>query len=82
MTFFMSIEKVVVSEITGREGRRYQVKLILANDPEAGQPIIFTFDSRMVADTVAHTVEGYCQLARPEAKQSDRPLLIWGCPFR
>ncbi|VDL89338.1 unnamed protein product [Schistocephalus solidus] len=82
LTFFMSIEKVVVSEISGREGRRYQVKLILANDPEAGQPIIFTFDSRTVADTVAHTVEGYCRLARPEAKQPDRPLLIWGCPFR
>uniref|UniRef100_A0A0V0J5K1 Focal adhesion kinase 1 n=1 Tax=Schistocephalus solidus TaxID=70667 RepID=A0A0V0J5K1_SCHSO len=82
LTFFMSIEKVVVSEISSREGRRYQVKLILANDPEAGQPIIFTFDSRTVADTVAHTVEGYCRLARPEAKQPDRPLLIWGCPFR
>uniref|UniRef100_A0A5K3EYU8 Protein kinase domain-containing protein n=1 Tax=Mesocestoides corti TaxID=53468 RepID=A0A5K3EYU8_MESCO len=91
LCYFASIGQILFSEVTRKEGRRYQVKLILSNDPEAGQPIIFTFDSKLSADTVVHTLEGYCKLSpdmrdsvnvEPPMTAEHASLLSAGCPFR
>ncbi len=91
LCYFASIGQIVFSEVNRKEGRRYQVKLILSNDDDAGQPIIFTFDSKLTADTVLHTLEGYCKLSpdmregaeRARAASASRDsILSAGCPFR
>ena len=86
LCYFASIKQIVFSEVLRKEGKRYQVKLILANDPAAEQPIIFTFDSKLTSDTVIHTLEGYCKLSpdlRNNLPANERaPLLSNGCPFR
>lgn len=86
LCYFASIHQIIFSEISRKEGRRYQVKLILSNDPDAEQPIIFTFDSKLTADTVLHTLEGYCKLS-PDMRTNSTAtehgsLLLTGCPFR
>lgn len=92
LCYFASIGQIVFSEVNRKEGRRYQVKLILLNDPDGGQPIIFTFDSKLTADTVLHTLEGYCKLspdmredvekARRAASVDPISVLSNGCLFR
>ncbi|CDI96880.1 protein tyrosine kinase [Echinococcus multilocularis] len=86
LCYFASIQQIIFSEISRKEGRRYQVKLVLSNDPDAEQPIIFTFDSKLTADTVLHTLEGYCKLSPDmqtnSAAAEHGPLLLNGCPFR
>ncbi|KAL5961622.1 Inactive tyrosine-protein kinase kin-32 [Taenia solium] len=86
LCYFASIHQIIFSEISRKEGRRYQVKLILSNDPDAEQPIIFTFDSKLTADTVLHTLEGYCKLSPDirtnSAATGHSTLLLNGCPFR
>ncbi|KAL5105504.1 Focal adhesion kinase 1 [Taenia crassiceps] len=86
LCYFASIHQIIFSEISRKDSRRYQVKLILSNDPNAEQPIIFTFESKLTADTVLHTLEGYCKLSpdmRTNSAATDHSsLLLNGCPFR
>ncbi|KAM7542160.1 hypothetical protein Aperf_G00000000180 [Anoplocephala perfoliata] len=86
LCYFASIKQIAFSEVSRQEGRRYQIKLILSNDPVGEQPIIFTFDSKLTADTVIHTLEGYCKLS-PDMRENSSTtegasLLVNGCPFR
>lgn len=87
LCYFATIKQIAFSEVSRQETRRYQIKLILSNDPDGEQPIIFTFDSKLTADTVIHTLEGYCKLS-PDMRENSSinneraPLLVNGCPFR
>nr|CUU97449.1 hypothetical transcript [Hymenolepis microstoma] len=87
LCYFASIKQIAFSEVPRQETRRYQIKLILSDDPDGEQPIIFTFDSKLTADTVIHTLEGYCKLS-PDMRENSStnkeraPLLVNGCPFR
>ncbi|VDL19613.1 unnamed protein product [Hymenolepis diminuta] len=81
LCYFATIKQIAFSEVSRQETRRYQIKLILSNDPDGEQPIIFTFDSKLTADTVIHTLEGYCRLS-PDMRENSSinneraPLLV------